>query len=69
MAFSCTDCRIFLSAAGCVKNCKAFLKCKELYPVTVEERRLRHLPRTENEKRQVAYMANVAGRCQERVAA
>jgi hypothetical protein len=67
MPFSCTDCKKFWPQSGCDKNTEEWAKAKELYPVTPKEADLNRHPMTRNEKLRLAYINNVAGKCQERV--
>lgn len=61
----CTDCLVFLSQAGCVKNCREWRQIKETYPVTRKEANLNHHPMTTNEKQRLRSINAVARACEE----
>jgi hypothetical protein len=61
----CTDCKKFIQTPGCEKNCKAWQKAKELYPVDPKFAANLTAPMTKNEKLRVAYIDNVASKCEE----
>ncbi len=65
----CTDCKKFMQNPGCEKNCKAWHTAKELYPVDPKQTSNLGSPMTKNERLRVAYIDNVASKCEEAVLA
>jgi hypothetical protein len=61
----CTDCLVFHSRSGCVKNCEEWRRAKEVYPVTLKEASLQHHPMTTNEKQRLNVINAVARKCEE----